>query len=174
MMYLIVGLCTPFAGAQSQDHIVKRQSTASNTLQHYIQLRLDGADWRDYSNYITWTDEPSWDCNWVVGHYTIGVGQKETDGITIPVHYKRLGLFCYDFDFKEKSSEVTVNYGLIRSENRWKVNAPIPDYPDIGAKTLISLMETSAKNVQESQDRRRQFTVTAQMITAALSSMKER
>ena len=37
------------------------------------------------------------------------------------VNYQRLGLFCYDFDFKANSSMVTVNYELIKDANGWKV-----------------------------------------------------
>lgn len=32
------------------------------TLNRYVQLRLEAADWKEYSKLITWPDEPSWDC----------------------------------------------------------------------------------------------------------------
>lgn len=138
MICVMVGLCGHLVEAQSHYGIRKKEVPALNTLRRYIQLRLSNADWAEYSKYIIWPDEPSWDCNWVVRHYTVGTPTNEKNGITIPVSYQRIGLFCYDFDFKDNSADVTVNYELIKDGREWKVNAPIPDYPDIYADKLMN------------------------------------
>ena len=169
MICLMVGACSQLAEAQSKDKIGRSEAPALNTLRRYVQLRLSNADWKEYSKYITWPDEPSWDCNWVVRHYTVGTARNEKEGVIIPVNYQRLGLFCYDFDFKANSSMVTVNYELIKDANGWKVNAPIPDYPDISSDTLLALLQISAKDLRESRERREQFSATAHRIAAALS-----
>jgi hypothetical protein len=140
-----------------------------NSLRRYVQLRLSNADWKDYSKYITWPDEPSWDCNWVALQYTVGIATNEKEGVTVPVTYKRLGLFCYDFDFKANLNTVTVNYKLVRDTSGWKVDAPIPDYPDISVDVLLASLQASAKDVRESKERRGQFSITAQRIAAAIS-----
>ena len=92
--------------------VVRNQGTALGTLQLYLQLRLNDADWKQYSPFITWPDEPSWDCNWVVRQYAVGAMRTTKDGVTIPVNYKRLGLYCYDFEFKADLKSVIVNYKL--------------------------------------------------------------
>jgi len=156
-------LFTYYAQAQFQQVVtsIKGQDTAVETLRHYLQLRLRNADWKDYSKYVTWSDEPSWDCNWVVRNYDIGMPKKGKHNVVVPVVYKRLGLFCYDFDFSPDLKIVTIKYELVKHRSGWKVNAPVPDYPDISADVLIKSLRASAESSSESQDRRAQFSASA-------------
>lgn len=128
------------------------------TLNHYLQLRLQDADWKAYSALITWPEEPSWDCKWVAERYDIGESKRTGKGkITIPVVMKRLGLYCYDFSLSPDPKEVTLNFQLIKTPDGWKVDEPTPDYPDIGADTLKKSLSASAENPKESADRRAKF-----------------
>jgi hypothetical protein len=83
--------------------------------------------------------------------------------------YYRLGLFCYDFDFKANTKKITINYELVKHPSGWKVNAPIPDYPDISADVLIRLLRASAENVNETSERRVQAEATARKVADALN-----
>jgi hypothetical protein len=147
----------------------KGPDTAAGTLRHYLQLRLGNADWKDYSKLITWPDEPSWDCNWVVSNFDIGVTKKRKQNVVIPVVFKRIGLFCYDSDFSPDLKIVTINYELVkRNSSGWKVNGPIPDYPDISAEVLIKSLRASAEDLHESPERRAQFGAAARKLADAL------
>jgi hypothetical protein len=146
------------------------QNEAAQTLQRYIRLRLQDADWKEYSQLITWPDEPSWDCKWVSTKDRVGVPATRGQEVVIPVVYSRLGLFCYDFDFQPERKLVTINYELVRRPNGWKVNAPIPDYPDISSQILIRSLNAVAKNARETPERRAEAAATAHKIREALKS----
>ena len=147
----------------------KNQAPAVETLRRYVELRLHNADWKDYSTFVTWPDEPGWDCNWVVSKYNVRASKKEDDGIIVPVVYNRLGLFCYDFEFESDPRVVTIDYQLVKRPSGWKVNAPIPDYPDISAAVLIKSLSASAENSRESPERRAQYSATARQVADAVS-----
>lgn len=155
-------------GAQQKATNTISQDMAVETLRHYLELRLCNASWKTYSKLITWADEPSWDCTWVVSQYDIGVAKKVKRNVVVPVVYKRLGLFCYDFQFNLDPKIVTINYELVRYRSAWKVNAPIPDYPDISADVLIKSLRASSDNLRESPERRFQFKIVAHELADAL------
>lgn len=150
---------------------VKNQDTGVEMLRNYLQMRLRNADWKEYSKFITWPDEPSWDCNWVVNKYEMGIAKKGDKNVVIPVSFNRLGLFCYDFDFNPDPKEVTINYELIKLPSGWKVNAPIPDYPDINADELIKMLRASSENLQETLERRVRYGATARKVEEALNRL---
>lgn len=164
----VVLACHGHAQSQQKASSVISQDTEVETLRRYLQLRLRNADWKDYSKLITWPDEPSWDCTWVVSKYDLGVPKKGKQNVVVPVVYKRLGLFCYDFEFNPDPKMVTINYELVKRQSGWKVNAPIPDYPDISADVLLKSLKASAENLQESAERRAQFSATARKLEEAL------
>lgn len=59
-----------------QNTEMKYREDALKTLQHYVELRLQDADWEEYSKSITWSDEPSWDCKYVDSKVIIGEPKK--------------------------------------------------------------------------------------------------
>lgn len=155
-LYTVGFVIHTYAQAAQLESNANLQYSAVEILDRYIGLRLHDADWKDYSKYIVWPDEPSWDCKWVVIKCDLGTPRKEMDQIIVPVDYVRLGLFCYDFAFTQDVKVVTVNYELVNSPNGWKVKSPIPDYPEISAEELIKSIIAKSKNVNESKERRSQ------------------
>lgn len=153
---------------QGQRKVSSDRAEATQTLQRYVDLRLQDADWKEYSNFITWADEPSWDCKWVVREHRLDAPVREGQKIVIPVVYSRLGLFCYDFDFKPGPKLATINYELVRRLNGWKVDAPIPDYPDLDGHVLIRSLKAEARDAAETPERRAAAAATAQTIMDAL------
>jgi hypothetical protein len=119
-----------------------------------LELRLHDADWKEYSKFITWPDEPGWDCKWVISKYAPGSTKKEGEKVIVSVRYTRLGLFCYDFEFKLNPEALTVHYELVKRSSGWKVNAPIPDYPDISGDVLLGSLRTLAERANETPERR--------------------
>ena len=165
-MFLVALSCE--GSAQAAKYITLEQMQAKHTLQHYIELRLQNADWKEYSRYITWPDEPGWDCKWIVERYRVGVAISKGEKIVIPVVSNRLGLFCSDFDFKLDRKSITIRYELVRGPRSWKVNAPIPDYPEIGTKAVLELLRNISGNEQEEPERRAEATRAARELEAAL------
>lgn len=165
---LVLFLCLLFCHFEA-----KAEGTESpkKTLNQYLQLRLQDADWKVYSALITWPDEPSWDCKWVAEKYDIGESKKTEKGRTIiPVVVKRLGLYCYDFSLSPDAKEVTINFELVKNPSGgWKVSEPTPDYPDIGADTLKKSLTASAENPNESAERRAKFAATLQKLVGLLT-----
>lgn len=143
------------------------QDQALRTLRHYIALRLRDADWKEYSKFITWPDEPSWDCKWVASRHKVGTPSGNGQEVSIPVVYSRLGVFCYDFDFKPESRVVTLDYKLVKRPSGWKVNAPIPDYPDVGEDVLVKSLDATAGSASEPPERRGKAEATARKIKEA-------
>lgn len=143
---------------------------AEQALGHYIQLRLQDADWKQYSKFTTWPDEPSWDCRWVANKATQGAAVKRGQEILIPVVYSRLGLYCYDFHFKSEPKPVTVEYELVKRPGGWKVNSPIPDYPDISSDVLTRSLNATANNASETPERRAKAAKSLREIREALKS----
>ncbi len=164
LLFLLCLLPSHFeAKAESSD-------APEKALNRYLQLRLQDADWKAYSALITWPDEPSWDCKWVAEKYEIGNSKRsEKDRVIIPVVIKRLGQYCYDFSLSTEPKQVTINYELIKTPDGWKVDEPIPDYPDIGADALKKSLSASAENPKESADRRARFVATLQILRGLLS-----
>jgi hypothetical protein len=169
LVLVMVVLYSQQAHSQPKNTAENGKEPVLETLRLYVQLRLNDADWKDYSKYITWPDEPSWDCKWVVREYKVGLARNEKEKVTVSVIYKRIGLFCYDFEFKANPDTATVNYELVRVASSWKVNAPVPDYPTISADVLLKSLQASAENVHESRERREQFNITARKIADTLS-----
>ena len=110
-----------------------------------------------YSRLITWPDEPAWDCKWITASYKVGATQKGADDVVIPVTYNRIGKYCSDFDLTLHKASVQVEYHLIMDSGTWKVSSPVPDYPDIGVRTLSRFLTASANSVAESAERRNHF-----------------
>jgi len=79
-MLLVLG-SSAAAYAQSSKH----PDTAEDTLQHYINLRLGWADWKEYSQFITWPDEPGWDCWRVAKEFFVGQSSKRSTRVVIQV-----------------------------------------------------------------------------------------
>ena len=146
------------------------QASAAETLRKYVELRLHNADWKDYSRLVTWPDEPGWDCNWVVDKYSVGTERKRGAITAVPITYQRVGLFCYDFEFTSEPNAVTVNYELVKRTDGWKINSPLPDYPDISAQVLLDLLTSKASSASEPSARQTQFRATARKIAEALAA----
>ena len=147
---------------------INDRKQAARTLHHYIQLRLHDADWQEYSKLVAWPDEPGWDCKWVVSNDKIGAPRAKGQALVIPVAYNRLGLFCYDFDFKSEPKVVTISYELVKHTSGWKVVAPIPDYPDINGDVLIKSLNARAGNLKETAERKAEAEETARKIKKML------
>jgi hypothetical protein len=163
-------LCPLFAQSQQLQLKAETAKAPEMILDHYVQLRLGNADWKDYSAFITWPDEPSWDCKWVTEKYDIKPAKRAVKGrIIIPVVFKRVGLFCYDLEFSPGPKDVTVNYELVKRPNGWKIDAPIPDYPDISADVLKKSLAARAENPGESPERRAQFAATLRKLSDSLA-----
>lgn len=143
-------------------------SQALRTVQRYVQLRLQDADWKEYSKVITWPDEPSWDCKWVASAHKVGTPVRRGDVVVIPVVYNRLGLFCNDFDFTPDPKIATINYELVSRASGWQVDTPIPDYPDIGADVLVKSLNGIAGSSNQSPERRTRAAATVRRIEEAL------
>ncbi len=124
-------------------HSASQNDPAVTALERYLQMRLHNADWREYSKIITWPDEPSWDCWWVDEDYRIGTAKKIKNRIIIPVTQTRIGLYCDTGYFEADQRAVTINYELAFQNNQWKIDGPIPDYPDIGVITLVEKLKSS-------------------------------
>jgi hypothetical protein len=157
-------------GGQAKPKTSGTQQKAAEVLARYVQLRLRDADWKEYAKFITWSDEPSWDCKWVASKDKLGAPVKKGKAFLIPVVYSRLGLFCYDFDFKSEPKLVTIKYELVKGPSGWKVNAPIPDYPDISSDALIMSLNATAEDTNETPERRAEAEKTVREIREALKS----
>jgi hypothetical protein len=127
---------------------------AKNTLQHYIELRLRWADWKEYSPFITWPDEPGWDCWWVAKGYRIGQAQAMKDRTVIPTTYARMGLFYADFNFEARPKTETIRYELVYQGHAWKVDGPVPDYPYISERTLRQWLSKIVSSTNETNERK--------------------
>jgi hypothetical protein len=168
LMSVVVLACHTYGQPQQKASGVMNQDAAVETLRRYLQLRLRNADWKDYSQFITWPDEPSWDCAWVISKYDIGVPQKGKRNVEVPVAYNRIGLFCYDFEFNPDPKLATINYELVERQGAWKIDAPIPDYPDISADVLLNSLRASSGDPRQSVDHRAKFSATVRKITEVL------
>jgi hypothetical protein len=166
-LFVTVVLAWALAHGQNQQ---REPVQALQTLNHYIQLRLQDADWKEYSKLITWPDEPSWDCRWVVNAYHVGTPSKGKGNVIIPIAYKRLGLYCDNFYFEPGVKTATINYELVKSRHGWRVNGPPPDYPDVGADVLIGSLRATANNAKESPEHRAQSEEMAHQIAEALAA----
>lgn len=153
---------------QAEAKVSDDRDQVVRTLHRYVQLRLQDANWAEYSKFITWPDEPSWDCKWVTSAHKIGTPVKREQGFAIPVVYTRLGLFCGDFDFKPEPRVVTIEYELVQRPTGWKVSAPVPNYPDIGEGVLVKSLSAMAENANETPERRTKAKTTARKIREAL------
>jgi hypothetical protein len=169
VLFVLVGLFACLAQGQAEPKVIGNKGRATQTLQHYIQLRLQDADWKEYSKFITWPDEPSWDCKWVARKDRVGAAIRKGQKVVIPVAYSRLGLFCFDFNFKPEPELVTINYELVKRAGGWKVDAPIPDYPDIDADVLIRSLNATAEDANETPERRAEAAATTRKLREALN-----
>lgn len=168
LRFVLVLLLMSMAPFQSRGQVPAGKGKALEVLRHYIDMRLRNDDWKKYSRFITWTDEPSWDCYWVAKSYEIGIPTYGTKAATVPVTYRRLGLSCNNLQFDAKSSTVTIKYELVDRSDGWKVNVPIPDYPDVQASVLVRELQGIARNVKQTPERRTQASAEARLIAAAL------
>jgi hypothetical protein len=168
VLFVLVALFACLARGQAEPKVTGNKGRAVQTLQHYIQLRLQDADWKEYSKFITWPDEPSWDCKWVARKDKVGAPIRKGQEVVIPVAYSRLGLFCYDFNFKPEPKLVTINYELVKRAGVWKVDGPIPDYPEIDADVLIRSLNATAEDASETPEHRAEAAATTRKIREAL------
>ena len=138
------------------DEFAQTQGTrdAQITLRHYIDLRLNWADWNVYSKFITWPDEPGWDCWWVTTDYVAGQARGNSKRVVIPVTYKRLGMFCVDAQFEPGQMADTVKYELIREHGEWKIDGPTPDRPYVGLHAVRNNLSKTISDASESPERR--------------------
>jgi hypothetical protein len=162
--------CASAHGESQKKQASVHDNQALQTLNRYLEMRLQNADWKEYSKLISWPDEPSWDCNWIVKNYDVGAPVKEREKITIPVVYRRLGLYCDNFDFEPQSKTVTVNYELVERRGGWRVDGPIPDYPDLSLDVALKTLRATASDANETPERRGQAEAATRKITAALDA----
>ena len=174
LVIVVLAICNEEAQSHAKGATTKSQDAAARALRSYVQMRFENADWKKYSKLTTWPDEPSWDCKWVVQKYEVGVPTAAREGVVIPVIYQRLGLYCYDFEFKPERKTVTINYELVKDDRGWRVNGPVPDYPDISAYVLLKSLRSSSTNARELPDRRAQFSATARKLADVLPSVPSR
>jgi hypothetical protein len=149
------------------------QEGALSILRRYVELRLQDADWKEYSKFITWPDEPSWDCKWVVSKFDVGTPAGNAEGMAIPVVYSRVGLFCYEFDFEANPKVATIRYELVKRQGHWKVSGPIPDYPEISGDVLLRWLNSIAEKSDVTQQRRTRALATAQEIRNAILATRK-
>jgi hypothetical protein len=124
VLFFTINLIQPPEIFSQTNQTVKNQLSARETLHKYIELRLMDSHWKEYSQYITWPDEPAWDCKWVVSKYDTGPSKKQKGKIIIQVVYMRLGLYCVgDEDFNPESKKVIINYELVKNASGWKINS---------------------------------------------------
>ncbi len=156
-----------FAQASFSRYSPANQESAEGTLRQYVELRLRWADWKEYSKFITWPDEPGWDCWWVASNYIFGHGVKRGDDVVVPVTYRRLGLFCANFQFESKPKTDTVRYKMVRQAGVWKVDGPIPDYPYLNLQVLRDWLANIAANNDEIAERRADARKALQILPSA-------
>jgi hypothetical protein len=156
---LILGFGTSVSGEQSAP------ADPKSVLWQYVELRLRWADWKDYSQFITWPDEPGWDCWWVADAHHVGQEVAKKSKVFIPVTYNRIGLYCADDQFRANLKKETVNYEMLKKKGKWKVNGPVPDYPYISKAALRDWLNKSTQDSSESAERKEQ----AQEVLKALS-----
>jgi hypothetical protein len=161
-IFVLIVLCI-----SAGDTFAQSMDSAVTTLRDYVDTRLRWSDWKQYSRFITWSDEPGWDCWWVAVDRSIGHGVRQDSDVLVPVTYSRLGLYCADFSFRKGKKNQVVRYRLVRRQNDWKVSGPMPDYPDISWTALKTWLEKTATNNQESVERRQQATNAIRQIGAA-------
>ncbi len=171
LIYVAAVVGTVFAQPQQQASDDKDQEAAVETLSHYLQLRLCDAPWNEYSKYITWPDEPGWDCQWVISTYNRGPAKKEGDKVIVPVTSRRLGLFCSNITFEPNPKEVTVNYELVMRPSGWKVNTG-PDYPEVRAEVLIRRLRSLAKDKHRISEYRIKAEAMARKVEGALKAQE--
>ena len=141
----------------------------TEALRHYIELRLQWADWTEYSQLVAWPDEPGWDCWWVAKHYSIGTAERRNGHAVIPVTFGRLGLYCENLTFEPERKADNTRYEMVRQRGRWKVNGPIPDYPYVGWEAVGDVLRdkiAKGKDVEQQQ-------TAQQALRALLESSKE-
>jgi hypothetical protein len=163
-MLLLTVLLVPRIPARAQG---SPPATADDTLRQYVELRLRWAEWKDYSRFITWPDEPGWDCWWVAKNYRIGSAVHKGARSVIPVTYARLGLFCADFQLDSHPRTETIHYELVRKGGMWKVDRPVPDYPYISAMALEGWLTKIIADTKETSERRTQAQHALEELTAA-------
>lgn len=134
----------------------KSEESATAALNNYITLRLRWADWSEYSRFITWPDEPGWDCWWVAKGYSIAPPRETAAKTIIPVTYKRIGLYCADLQFEPHYKLDKILYQLVRRGRAWKVNGPIPDYPYVGLPTVTASLKQTITGAHETAERKQQ------------------
>ncbi|HWW20443.1 MAG TPA: hypothetical protein VNZ06_06535 [Steroidobacteraceae bacterium] len=139
-------------------------------LKHYINLRLAMADWPVYSKLITWPQEPASDCYWVTSHFKLDDPRPGSahDEIIVPATYDRLGRYCSDFDLELFDESDRIEYHLVMSDGKWKIAAPLPDYPDIEIQTLLRRLANTAQSPGETPERRRQLDEVIRQLRATL------
>ncbi len=169
-LFCFLFIAAPVIAQEQQTN--KDRDSAAQTLRRYIELRLNDADWKEYSKYITWPDEPGWDCKWVVSKYTVGKSKKRMRKIIISVVFTRLGLVCSTPDFKAEKKEVTIKYELEKYSSGWKVSGPEIDYPEIGVNTAIRKLKSLAANGSKSASEREQAEAVVRKIEKVLNQAK--
>jgi hypothetical protein len=162
---LLVGAHLAFS--QSKE---TRAGSALGTLRHYIEIRLRWASWDEYSQYITWPEEPGWDCFWVSKEYKVGQQSNRGGRVIVPVTYSRLGQYCSGFDFVSQPKQVTIRYELVQIRGAWKINAPAQDTPYLDWRTLQKSLMQTANNERETAEARKQAETVSQTLSRAVAA----
>jgi len=152
LLFIFAAALIPFAYPQPRS---AHRSAATDTVRRYIEARLNWADWKEYSQFITWPDEPSWDCYWIAKQHSIGQLSQHSGKVVIPVTYSRIGLFCTDLKFESQTREEVVRYELLRKNGVWKVDGPVPDYPYVDWKVLREWLTKITAGEHESPGRKK-------------------
>lgn len=109
---------------------------------------------------------------WLVSRYSVGAPTEAKGKVIIPVAYNRLGLYCDNFYFEPGQKTTTIRYELVRRQREWRIDGPIPDYPDLGADVLVSSLEAMARNPNETPEKRAKAETMAHKITEILPSLR--
>ena len=149
-VFCVLLIVSPVVAEQEKSN----ENTAKTMLRHYIELRLNDADWKEYSKFIMWPDEPAWDCKWLINDYVIGQPRTQKKKIIIPVSFTRLGLYCYPEAFEADLKKVTIKYELEKYQGTWKVSGPDIDYPEIGKDKVLQSLKAVAVSPSATADQR--------------------
>jgi len=89
---------------------------------------------------------------WVSAGYEIRSLDERGEKVTATLVHKRLRLIRCDFDFKSEPEIVEVKYQLVHQASAWKIDGPVPDYPDVGADTVFKALAALADSVNETSE----------------------
>jgi hypothetical protein len=103
-------LCLPILIAVVVAQVPKQTplEQARGVARKYVELRLRGARWDEFSKLITWLDEPAWDIYRVCSKYSIGVARMKGKTAIVPVTYSRIGYIDSNLRFETDVKVLTI------------------------------------------------------------------